>query len=85
MSLVIQRCFAAQQYRSDGNCKECLKTIDISSLGKVSKKSFFLWKVFPNVGGLGGLFPNKIQIPQKKQNKSPDQVDGEPVATAVQA
>ena len=39
-------------------------------LGKVSKKKRFFGISFPNVGGWGGWFPNKVQIPQKK-TKSP--------------
>ena len=85
MSLVIQRCFAAQQYRSDGNCKECLKTIDIASLGKVSKKSFFYGKFSQMFVGWVADSQTRSKSLKKKQNKSPDQVDGEPVATAVQA
>ena len=37
------------------------------SLGKPSKKICFFWKVFPNVVGWGGWFPNKVQIPQTLQ------------------
>ena len=41
----------------------------IFALGGLPKKTFFFGISFPNVGGWGGWFPNKVQTPQKK-NKS---------------
>ena len=41
--------------------------------GRCKKKRFF-WRSFPNVGGWGGWFPNKVQTPQnppKGPQKSP--------------
>ena len=39
-------------------------------LGKLPKKNVFFGKSFPNVGGWGGCFPNKVQTPQNPP-KSP--------------
>ena len=39
----------------------------IVHLGKLPKKKRFFGKSFPNVGGWGGWFPNKVQTPQSPQ------------------
>ena len=57
-----------QHFSFSIHCFRRFSFIDIIK-GEPSKKCFF-WKVFPNIGGLGGWFPNKVQNP-KSPRKSP--------------
>ena len=57
-----------------GQHKQVGKWCSLALVREAAKKTFFFGISFPNVGGWGGWFPNKVQTPQnppKLPQKSP--------------